>query len=51
MIAAVVIAAAMPVLALLAAEVILNSEAVKSEIESVVAETLEMEFKIDGHWN
>jgi len=47
-IAAVAIVVALPVIVLLAAEMILNSAAVKSEIERMVAETLEMEFKIEG---
>jgi len=47
-IAVLTILVAIPVVVLLAAEVILNSGTVKSEIEGIVSETLEMEFKIDG---
>jgi len=47
-IAAVAIIVSLPVIVLLAAEMILNSAAIKSEIESIVAEALEMEFKIEG---
>jgi uncharacterized protein involved in outer membrane biogenesis len=47
-ITAVVIMVAIPVIVVLAAEVILNSAAVKSEIERIVAEALEMEFNIEG---
>jgi len=46
--AALVIMVAIPVIVVLAAEVILNSAAVKSEIERTVAEALKMEFKIEG---
>lgn len=47
-ITATVILVALPLLALVAAEVILNSSAVKSEIENIVGEALDMEFKIEG---
>ena len=47
-IAAVAIIIAIPLIVVLTAEVILNSEMVKSEIEQAVAEALEMEFKIEG---
>jgi uncharacterized protein involved in outer membrane biogenesis len=47
-IALAVIIIAMPLIVVLAAEVILNSASVKSEIERAVAEALEMEFEIEG---
>ncbi len=47
-IALVVIIISIPLIVVLAAEVILNSATVKSEIERAVAEALEMEFKIEG---
>ena len=47
-IALVVIIISIPLIVILAAEVILNSATVKSEIERAVAEALEMEFKIEG---
>lgn len=46
--AVVTIIIAIPLIVILAAEVILNSAAVKSEIEQTVAEALEMAFKIEG---
>ena len=47
-ITAFLIIVAIPPIVVLAAEIILNSEAVRSEIEGIVAEALKMEFKIEG---
>ena len=47
-ITAAVIIVALPVLILVGAEIVLNSTGVKSEIENIVGEALEMEFKIEG---
>ena len=44
----VVLAAAMFCFALLAAEPVLNSSAIKSQIENIVDETLDMRFRIEG---
>jgi len=43
-----VILVALPVLILVGAEIVINSTAVKSEIENIVGDALEMEFKIEG---
>ncbi len=45
-VAAVIVA--IPLILLLTAEVIVNSTAVKPEIERIVSEALEMDFKIEG---
>lgn len=44
----VVVIVAIPLILLLTAEVIVNSTAVKPEIEKIVGEALEMDFKIEG---
>ena len=51
MIAVVAIMVVIPLIVLLSAEVILNSAAVKSEIERSVTQALEMDFKIEGRIN
>jgi uncharacterized protein involved in outer membrane biogenesis len=47
-IAAVAVVVAIPLILLLAAEVIVNSTAIKPEIEKTVSQILEMDFKIQG---
>jgi hypothetical protein len=47
-ITAALILAALPVLILVGAEIVINSAEVKSEIEDIVGEALDMAFKIEG---
>jgi len=46
--AVVAVTVAIPFILLLTAEVIVNSSAVKPEIEKIVSEALEMDFRIEG---
>ena len=48
MIAVVAVIAVLPNIFLLTAEVILNSAAVKTGIEQIASEALEMDFEIEG---